>query len=57
MNAKGEFQDTVAIEKLSKGDNKEKIEKLVNGCKTTTSTNPCEKAYNIYECYIKAKAL
>lgn len=55
MNDKGEFQDKVAVEKLSKDDDKAKIEELVTKCKTTKSDKPCEHAYAMYECYSKAK--
>lgn len=56
MNAEGEFSDTVAIEKLSAGADKDKVEALVNTCKLQMGQTQCETAYKIYQCYVKHKA-
>ncbi|KAJ6648963.1 General odorant-binding protein 56d [Pseudolycoriella hygida] len=57
MNADGEFLDAVAIDKLSIGSDRTKVEALVNTCKLKMGATPCESAYKIYQCYIKHKAL
>lgn len=55
LDAKGDLLEARTIEILSKGADKDKVTALVNKCKTSTSSNPCENAYAMYECYSKAK--
>lgn len=58
VNEKGEFQESVAIEKLSKGEDRKKIEEIVKQCKTATANdNKDEAPINLYACYVEKRAI
>lgn len=57
INEKGEFQESVAIEKLSKGEDRSKIEQIVKQCKAVAGDNKDEVPINLYACYVEKKAI
>lgn len=58
LNDKGEFNEKVAVEKLSSGDaDKAKVEALVNLCKKDVGTDKDEVPLRLYKCYVQHKAL
>lgn len=56
LNDKGDLLEKVVVEKLSKGEDKAKVEAVVSKCKTLKGANACETAYKLYECYHNNKA-
>lgn len=57
INEKGEFQENVAIEKLSKGEDRSKIEQIVKQCKSVAGDNKDEAPINLYACYVEKRAI
>lgn len=57
IDQKGDFQESVAIEKLSKGEDRAKIEEIVKQCKSTAGDNKDESPIKLYACYLEKKAL
>lgn len=57
LNDKGEFNEKATIEKLSAGEDKAKVEGLVNLCKKDAGTNKDEIPLRLYKCYVQHKAL
>lgn len=57
IDSKGDFQENVAIEKLSKGEDKAKIEEIVKQCKSVIGDNKDENPIKLYACYLEKKAL
>lgn len=57
MDANGEIQENVIIEKLSKGEDKAKIEDIVKQCKAAAGNNKDETPLRLYACYVDKKAL
>lgn len=51
MDAAGNVQESVAIEKLSVGSDKAKVTSAVNKCKSEKGANACETAHKVYKCY------
>lgn len=49
----GELQVKKTVDELSMGGDREKVSALVDKCKTTSSSDPCEKAFAYYSCYKK----
>jgi hypothetical protein len=50
VDAEGNQNEEVIIEKLSATHDKSKVKAVVAKCKNQTGT-PCEKAFNAYKCY------
>lgn len=57
IDSKGDFQENVAIEKLSKGEDRAKIEEIVKQCKSVIGQNKDENPIKLYACYLEKKAL
>lgn len=55
INANGDVQDAVIIEKLSKDQDKAKVEALLKECKTAMGTNKDEGPLKLYACYVEKK--
>ncbi|XP_055529005.1 general odorant-binding protein 56d-like [Wyeomyia smithii] len=54
MDSKGILQTDYAIERLSQDREKSKVEALVMQC-SQTKEDPCETAYQAFECYYNGK--
>lgn len=57
IDSKGDFQESVAIEKLSKGEDRAKIEEIVKQCKSVIGQNKDENPIKLYACYLEKKTL
>lgn len=57
IDEKGEFQESVAIEKLSQGADKAKVEEYVKQCKSVLGPNKEENPLKLYACYVEKEAL
>lgn len=56
LDDKGEFQERVAIDKLSKGADRPKVEEMIKLCKKTLGTNKDEMPLRLYACYLEKKS-
>ncbi|XP_031628703.1 general odorant-binding protein 56a-like [Contarinia nasturtii] len=57
IDSNGDFQENVAVEKLSKGEDKAKVEEIVKSCKSVIGDNKDENPIKLYACYLEKKAL
>ncbi|XP_058818708.1 general odorant-binding protein 56d-like [Topomyia yanbarensis] len=56
IDGDGIVNKTVLVDKLSKGNPKEKAESFAERCNMFEGSDGCEKALGLYECYHKNKA-
>jgi len=54
VDAQGNQQADVIIAKMSVNHDKDKVKAVVDKCKETKGTSPCNKAFNSYKCYRSA---
>lgn len=57
IDAKGDLQESVIVEKLSKGEDRAKVEEIVKQCKSVLGPNKDENPIKLYGCYLEKKAL
>ncbi|XP_055645089.1 uncharacterized protein LOC129780631 [Toxorhynchites rutilus septentrionalis] len=57
IDAAGEVNKEILIEKLSKGNTREKAEMIAELCHKFDGTDACQKAFGLYECYQKNKSI
>lgn len=54
MDANGNQNKAVIVEKLSTNKDKSKVESLYEKCKNEKGSSPCNTAFNVYKCYRSA---
>lgn len=57
VDSAGEVNKEVLIEKLSKGNSREKAERFAELCHKFDGADACQKAFGLYECYQKNKSI
>lgn len=53
MDASGNLQEDVVVAKLSADKPKEKVQALVNQCKSEQGASSCETSFKMYQCFRK----
>lgn len=54
MDANGNQNEDVIVEKLSSSHDSQKVKAVYNKCKNEKGTSPCNTAFNVYKCYRSA---
>ncbi|XP_058459543.1 general odorant-binding protein 56d-like [Malaya genurostris] len=56
VDGDGNVQEDHVVDKLATQYDRSKAEEIVQKCKNNAGSNPCERSFSLYECYVANRA-